>query len=251
MQIQLGLPMDESILTESVQSANWGAICYDLLGVIPDNIYGGRIEMGWLRDTFSKPGNDSTKVERIRYARAYILEMIGGYLMLDLSRNLVHLRWLLKLVDFRVVGKLSWGSAVLTTFYREMCGRIECCGNLDSQPIPVTTEGSGFVASHICCQKSRGVGAYPSLYMYPNMFPFPSPMPSWNAWPNASPFLMTPTQLTIYRPSSQEGSHEALSGSSSHYQSPLPNGIQHLRILYSIKVGHPPNTHNQNNHNPA
>ncbi|MBA0670038.1 hypothetical protein Goklo_025325, partial [Gossypium klotzschianum] len=57
--------------------------------------------MGWLRDIFSEPGNDSTKVERIRYARTYILEMIGGYLMLELSRNLVHLRWLLKLVDFR------------------------------------------------------------------------------------------------------------------------------------------------------
>ncbi|MBA0877748.1 hypothetical protein Goshw_014686 [Gossypium schwendimanii] len=29
--------------------------------------------------------------------------MIGGYLMPDLSRNLIHLRWLLKRVDFRVV----------------------------------------------------------------------------------------------------------------------------------------------------
>ncbi|MFQ6645494.1 hypothetical protein Gotur_019717 [Gossypium turneri] len=27
--------------------------------------------------------------------------MIGGYLMLDLSRNLIHLRWLLKLIDFK------------------------------------------------------------------------------------------------------------------------------------------------------
>ncbi|MBA0861972.1 hypothetical protein Goshw_003100 [Gossypium schwendimanii] len=62
---------------------------------------------GWLRDIFLKPGNDSTKVERIRYAQAYILEMIGGYLMPDLSRNLVHLRWLLKLVDFRVASKFS------------------------------------------------------------------------------------------------------------------------------------------------
>ncbi|MBA0617168.1 hypothetical protein Godav_026641, partial [Gossypium davidsonii] len=35
--------------------------------------------------------------------------MIGGYLMPDLSRNLVHLRWLLKLIDFRVVGEFSWG----------------------------------------------------------------------------------------------------------------------------------------------
>ncbi|KAG8486536.1 hypothetical protein CXB51_020002 [Gossypium anomalum] len=66
--------------------------------------------------------NDSTELERIRYARAYILEMIGGYLMPDLSRNLVQLRWLLKLVDFRAAGELSWGSAVLATLYKEMCG---------------------------------------------------------------------------------------------------------------------------------
>ncbi|MBA0669454.1 hypothetical protein Goklo_024771, partial [Gossypium klotzschianum] len=32
--------------------------------------------------------------------------------MSELSRNLVHLRWLLKLVDFRAVGKLSWRSTV-------------------------------------------------------------------------------------------------------------------------------------------
>ncbi|MBA0632238.1 hypothetical protein Godav_001025, partial [Gossypium davidsonii] len=68
---------------------------------------GDRIKMGWLRDPFSEPGNDLTKVERTRYARAYILEIIGGNLMSDLSRNLVHLRWLLKLVDFRAVGELS------------------------------------------------------------------------------------------------------------------------------------------------
>ncbi|MBA0785192.1 hypothetical protein Gotri_006814 [Gossypium trilobum] len=48
--------------------------------------------MGWLQNTFPKSGNDSTEVERIRYAWAYILKMIGGYLMSDLSRNLVHLR---------------------------------------------------------------------------------------------------------------------------------------------------------------
>ncbi|MFQ6650387.1 hypothetical protein Gotur_022119 [Gossypium turneri] len=69
--LQLGLPVDGSVLTGSAQSADWGAICYDLLGAILDNIYG---------------------VERIRYARAYILEIIEGYLMLDLSQNLVHLR---------------------------------------------------------------------------------------------------------------------------------------------------------------
>ncbi|MBA0668008.1 hypothetical protein Goklo_000993, partial [Gossypium klotzschianum] len=92
VQLQLGLPVDGSVLTGSVQSSDWGAICYNLLGAIPNNINGDRIKMGWLRDPFSEPGNDLTKVERTRYARAYILEIIGGNLMSDLSRNLVHLR---------------------------------------------------------------------------------------------------------------------------------------------------------------
>ncbi|MBA0667557.1 hypothetical protein Goklo_000627, partial [Gossypium klotzschianum] len=41
--------------------------------------------------------------------------MIEGYLVSDLLRNLVHLSWLLKLVNFRAVGELSWGSTVLAT----------------------------------------------------------------------------------------------------------------------------------------
>ncbi|MFQ6659024.1 hypothetical protein Gotur_028068, partial [Gossypium turneri] len=69
-----------------------GTVCYELLGAILNNINGGQIEMGWLRDTFPEPDDDSTELERIRYARAYILEIIEGYLMPDLSRNLVHLR---------------------------------------------------------------------------------------------------------------------------------------------------------------
>ncbi|MBA0722746.1 hypothetical protein Golax_003397 [Gossypium laxum] len=109
------LPVDGSVLTGSAQSANWGAICYDLLGAILDIIYGGRIDMGWLRETLSVLRDDSTEVQRVRYARAYILQIIGGYLMLDKLRNLVHLRWLLKLIDFRAADELSWGSIVLAT----------------------------------------------------------------------------------------------------------------------------------------
>ncbi|KAH1083696.1 hypothetical protein J1N35_023457 [Gossypium stocksii] len=120
--LQLGLPVDGYAVTGFTQSADWGAVCYELLGAIPDRIKGGRIEMGWLRDTFPEPDDDSTELELIRYARAYILQIIGGYLMPDLSRNLVHLRWLLKLVDFRAAGELSWGSTVLATLYREICG---------------------------------------------------------------------------------------------------------------------------------
>ncbi|KAH1115145.1 hypothetical protein J1N35_008523 [Gossypium stocksii] len=77
--------------------------------------------MGWLQDTFPEPRDDSIDVERVRYAQAYILQILGGYLMPGKSQNLVHLMWLLKLIDFRVVGELSWGSALLSTLYREMC----------------------------------------------------------------------------------------------------------------------------------
>ncbi|KAG8485388.1 hypothetical protein CXB51_021320 [Gossypium anomalum] len=86
--LQLGLPVDGYAVTGSASSSDWSTICYELLGAIPDYINGGRIQMGWLRDTFPEPDNDSIELERIRYARAYILEIIGGYLMPDLSRNL-------------------------------------------------------------------------------------------------------------------------------------------------------------------
>ncbi|KAG8493498.1 hypothetical protein CXB51_010909 [Gossypium anomalum] len=111
VQLHLRLSMDGFVLTGFVQSADWGAICYDILGAILDMIYVGRIDMGWLRDIFLESGDDLTEVERI----------LGGYLMPDKSQNLIYLRWLLKLIDFRTASELSWGSAVLLTCYREMC----------------------------------------------------------------------------------------------------------------------------------
>ncbi|MFQ6627550.1 hypothetical protein Gotur_004767, partial [Gossypium turneri] len=62
------------------------------------------------------------------------------------------------------------------------------------------------------------LSAYSNSYMYP----FSTPMPSWNVWPGASHFPMTPTQPTIYTPSSQKGLHEAPLGSSTHFQYPAP-----------------------------
>ncbi|MFQ6623816.1 hypothetical protein Gotur_004003 [Gossypium turneri] len=58
--LQLGLPVDGNPVTGSVQSSNWEAVCYELLGAILDKMEGA--------------------------------------------------------------GEFSWGSAVLATLYREMCG---------------------------------------------------------------------------------------------------------------------------------
>ncbi|MBA0753245.1 hypothetical protein Gogos_020948 [Gossypium gossypioides] len=267
--------------------------------------------------------------------------MIGGYLMSNLSRNLVHLRWLLKLVDFRTADEFSWGSVVLATLYWEMCGatlpnkaKIRGCLSLlqswarfcfpflrprVNQPytfslktrwnhpssyvrIPTAFEDirllldqrleaqknrydhipirEPIIVPELACapnympwfriyskpyllskehrrqqirveRERQGplnprrrddgtgpsttpqplqimVGAYPSPYMYhnPYMFPFLNPIPGWNGWPDVSPFPMTLTQSTIYRPSSPDGSYEATLESSSHYQSLSPYGIQ-------------------------
>ncbi|KAK5771486.1 hypothetical protein PVK06_047690 [Gossypium arboreum] len=69
----VGLPVDGSVVTGSVKFADWGAVCLDLLGVILETIYGGQIEMAWIRKNFVKLVEDSTEVQRERYARAYIL----------------------------------------------------------------------------------------------------------------------------------------------------------------------------------
>ncbi|KAK5830829.1 hypothetical protein PVK06_014624 [Gossypium arboreum] len=63
--LQLGLPVDGYANTGSASSTDWGAVCYELLGAISDNINGGQIEMSGLRDTFPEPDNDSTELERI------------------------------------------------------------------------------------------------------------------------------------------------------------------------------------------
>ncbi|MFQ6640863.1 hypothetical protein Gotur_014968 [Gossypium turneri] len=76
-------------------------------------------------------------------------------------------------------------------------------------------------------------GAYTSSLMYPNpyMFPFSSPMAGWNQWPGSSPFSTTPIRSPMYRPSSQEGSQEGPSRSSSFYQTPSPYGFQTPSLL--------------------
>ncbi|KAG8478972.1 hypothetical protein CXB51_028855 [Gossypium anomalum] len=61
--MQLGLPVDGSVLTGSAQSDDWGAIYYDFFGAILNIIYGGQIDMGWLQEIFPVLGDDLTKAQ--------------------------------------------------------------------------------------------------------------------------------------------------------------------------------------------
>ncbi|MFQ6661468.1 hypothetical protein Gotur_029620 [Gossypium turneri] len=121
VQLQLELLVDGRVVTGSVHAADWRDVCDKLLRRVPEMIYGGRIEMGWLRRNFGGLDKDSTEIQIEQHAQAYIIQIIGCIQMSNKSRNLVHLRWLLKLVNFRKTDELNWGSTVLVTLYWEMC----------------------------------------------------------------------------------------------------------------------------------
>ncbi|MBA0702768.1 hypothetical protein Goari_022248, partial [Gossypium aridum] len=70
---RLGLPVDGSVVTGSVQFADWGVVCGELLGSAPETIYRGWIEMAWIRKNSARLDEDSTKIEREQHAKAYIL----------------------------------------------------------------------------------------------------------------------------------------------------------------------------------
>ncbi|MBA0633449.1 hypothetical protein Godav_005360 [Gossypium davidsonii] len=82
-------------------------LCKALLGKVSDKFEGGRISINWLEDSFDELLSIHHEVNR-------------GILMPEKSRNLVHVRWLLQLVDFNECGKPSWKSVVLSTLYREI-----------------------------------------------------------------------------------------------------------------------------------
>ena len=98
-------------------------MCATLLGVVLEerDIFGQRLHLTWLIEHFPSLSLDAN-VESVRYyVRAFILQLIRGFLFVDKLKNMVHLMFLSLLKDFGVIGTYSWGSACLAWLYREMC----------------------------------------------------------------------------------------------------------------------------------
>ncbi|XP_052878924.1 protein MAINTENANCE OF MERISTEMS-like [Gossypium arboreum] len=85
--LQLGLPIYESDITGVSAIAELAALCYSLVGALPDDD----------KSNFS-----------------------GGVLMLDANNNRVHLQYLTLLADLRNVCSYSWGSTVLAMLYSDL-----------------------------------------------------------------------------------------------------------------------------------
>ncbi|MBA0686982.1 hypothetical protein Goari_014545 [Gossypium aridum] len=93
MQLQIGLLVDGSVVIGSVHAVNWRGVYAETLGRVLEMIFGGWIEMGWLRRNFDGIDKDSTEVQRKQHSYAYILLIVSGIIMPDKSRNLVYLKW--------------------------------------------------------------------------------------------------------------------------------------------------------------
>ena len=103
--IQLGLRCDRHPVCGHT-AFPWLDVCQYLLGVAPPPqlLDGQRLSVTWLAETFNHFPPDAND-EVIRwFTRAYIMRLIGGYLMPDRSGHRVPLMYLSLLEDFELAG---------------------------------------------------------------------------------------------------------------------------------------------------
>ncbi|MBA0777939.1 hypothetical protein Gotri_005886, partial [Gossypium trilobum] len=135
--------------------SNKGDLCDAFLGKVLNKFQDGQIKMKWLKDNFNKLDDHTIALKKEQYARAFIPRIIGGILMPNKSRNLVHIKWLLHLVDFKECGQLIVG-VVVATIFMSSSGRplyiptgdkvkpwVELCGTTEAtQKYPVVVRST-------------------------------------------------------------------------------------------------------------
>ena len=80
--IQLGLPVDGLPMIGRTRQ-DWHQVCFDLLGVVPpaNKLKSCRLNLAWLGQQFFELPLDADIIAIQRYARAYILHLMGGVCM--------------------------------------------------------------------------------------------------------------------------------------------------------------------------
>ncbi|XP_071923196.1 serine/threonine-protein phosphatase 7 long form homolog [Coffea arabica] len=128
VEVLWGLPIDGPPvigIDTSHSAEEWRNLCEELLGFSPmmSDFNGQRLKLGCLSrvlDTEMQP--DAPDVQCRQRPRIYLLLIIGGHLLSDKSGNKVPLLYMPLLRDLETVGQYSWGSAILATLYRSLCG---------------------------------------------------------------------------------------------------------------------------------
>ncbi|CAN0898487.1 Protein MAIN-LIKE 2, partial [Linum grandiflorum] len=108
----------DALYVEYDKDTNWAAIVEEVLskssgGHLKD---GGRVKMGWLHDHFYSYTDVVEETQLRQYACAYMLSIIGAFMLADRSSAYVHCQYLLA---FREQRPFDWGATVLSWMYRE------------------------------------------------------------------------------------------------------------------------------------
>ncbi|KAH0994518.1 hypothetical protein GBA52_018382 [Prunus armeniaca] len=86
----------------------------------PESLDGGRIRLSWLREKYSnnpvRPDEDGWA----HYLRAYIMYVIGSYLIPDDCTGLVSAQYLGLLDNLQEVGSYAWGAAAWASLYNSL-----------------------------------------------------------------------------------------------------------------------------------
>ncbi|MFQ6663857.1 hypothetical protein Gotur_031195, partial [Gossypium turneri] len=122
VRLALGLPIDKSPVTGVTVFTDLAALCYQLLGDSPNDDESNftSLKFTWLKAKFGQLSANATKGELMFVARAYIMHILRGVLMLYANNNKVHMMYLPLLADLSNVRSYSWSSAVLAVLYREL-----------------------------------------------------------------------------------------------------------------------------------
>ncbi|XP_025612097.1 protein MAIN-LIKE 1-like [Arachis hypogaea] len=128
---QLGLPVDghyvSGCLTDFHLYIEGGRPAWqwfhELLGVLPpeNQVQKFAVNCTWFQETFGECPDGADEETVRRFARAYIMMLLGTQLFADKSGNHIHIRWLPYVARLEEMGGYSWGSAALAWLYRCMC----------------------------------------------------------------------------------------------------------------------------------
>ena len=104
MEVLLGLPVDGEAIIGSTQK-EWRHVCRDFLGFQPINdetkqLTGQRIVIKRLLEQVACPLPPNTEEDQLhKYARCYILALLGDTIFMDKYSDRVHLIWVQQLED--------------------------------------------------------------------------------------------------------------------------------------------------------
>ncbi|KAL7212056.1 hypothetical protein ACSBR2_014840 [Camellia fascicularis] len=125
-----GLQVDGNAVTRNT-GYDWFAVCNRFLGTVPptNQLKGSRLNMTWLSQTYGNLPIDANDVTTQRYARAFILQLLGGSIFVGKSGNMLQLMFLPLLEGFDVAGEYRGEcntslvvSSIMSCISRTWCG---------------------------------------------------------------------------------------------------------------------------------